>query len=47
MRDDLYIRFLPFPNRAVRAAVITESSVNWDSAVNRGKSLVFPPRSNS
>jgi hypothetical protein len=34
MRDDLYIRFLPFPNRAVRAAVMPNDSGSYDILVN-------------
>lgn len=32
--DDLYIRFLPFPNRAVRAAVIPNDEGSYDILVN-------------
>ena len=34
MRDDLYVRFLPFPNRAVRAAVMPNDEGSYDILVN-------------
>lgn len=34
MRDDLCVRFLPFPNRAVRAAVMPNEAGSYDILVN-------------
>ena len=34
MRDDLFVRFLPFPNRAVRAAVMPNDEGSYDILVN-------------
>ena len=34
MRDDLFVRFVPFPNRAVRAAVMPNDEGSYDILVN-------------
>ena len=34
MRDDLCVRFLPFPNRAARAAVMPNEEGSYDILVN-------------
>jgi len=34
MRDDFYVRFLPFPNRAARAAVMPNDAGSYDILVN-------------